>query len=69
MALFTTSTYGNPMLMDREGYTYQKHLKNANTNLTHWKCSKAKRGFCPARASTAQNFIVKRVGPHNHFPK
>ena len=68
MAHYTTSVYGNPMLVDNEGYTYQKHSQNTN-NVIHWKCSKHKRGGCPAKASTEGNFVIRRVGPHIHFPK
>ena len=57
------------MLVDKEGFTYQKHYQNARKNLTRWKCSKAKRGGCPAKAFTEGNYVIKWIGPHNHFLK
>ena len=64
VARFTTSAYGNPMLLDSEGNTYRKN--NSIYERIHWRCSKYKGLKCPARATTEGNFVVKWIGEHNH---
>ena len=64
MARFTTSAHGNPMLVDSERKTYQKHV--SKNGITHWRCSKYKSMKCHARATTEGNYVIKSVGQHNH---
>ena len=64
MARFITSAHGNPMLVDSERKTYQKHV--SKNGITHWRCSKYKSMKCHARATTEGNYVIKSVGQHNH---
>ena len=68
MANFIPSAQGNPMLVDSGGYMYQRHIGRSVTNWYKiaWRCSKHRRGKCPARASTEGNYVVKLIGEHNH---
>ena len=59
--------YGNPMLMDKEGYVYWRHFQHEAK--TYWTCSKKKQLRCPVRVTTEGNFVVKRLGQHIHLPK
>ena len=69
MATFTSSAYGNPMLVDSQGYIYQRHITTRQSaNKIHWRCSKHRRGGCPARATTEGDYVINKAGQHNHLP-
>ena len=67
MGKFISSKYGNPLLLDTLGYSYNRHKSNLSATRVYWRCSQKKTAKCMARATTEANFIVKHVGEHIHF--
>ena len=66
MAKFTTSTHGNPQLVDKAGYEYQKHKTDLSGVRIYWRCVKNRNLKCKARMATENNCIVQQTGEHNH---
>jgi len=66
MAKFTTSTHGNPQLVDKAGYEYQKHKTDLSGVRIYWRCVKNRNFKCKARMATENNCIVQQTGEHNH---
>ena len=72
-ASFTKSQFGNPILVDSEGYTYTQHrVSNVNNSTKiYWRCvyHYKERGSCPARATTEGFYIKMKSKTHLHKPR
>ena len=71
-ASFTKSQFGNPILVDSEGYTYTQHrVSNVNNATIYWRCvyHYKERGSCPARATTEGFYIKMKSKSHLHKPR
>ena len=71
VAKFTTSQYGNPQLVDTNGFVYRRHKSSAKDDKTFWICTKRDSLKCKARATTSNAIASKGLqiistGDHNH---
>ena len=63
------SRFGNPQLVDTEGFIYNRRGSNVKGNRMFWLCAKRDSRFnCKARAITEGLHIVctGHTGNHNH---
>ena len=72
VAIFIESRYGNPMLVDKEGYIFNTIKRSPDGTKTYWKCSQYKRkdlrkNGCPVKAITKGIHVLKWTEKHNHF--
>ena len=67
-ARFIKSGKGQPMLLDKIGFSYYKH-KNCKKepSKVFWRCSR-KNYKCNARATTSDFHIIQYGGEHIHPP-
>ena len=59
MAKFTTSSHGNPQLVDKAGYEYSKHKTVLSGARIYWRCIKNRNLKCKARMATENNCIAQ----------
>lgn len=62
------SNQGNTKLIDKNGFEYIKN--RAFSKVTHWRCSKHRKGSCKGKAQTRQfgsKHMMKVYGVHNHY--
>ena len=70
-AIFIESRHGNPMLVDKEGHTFNDYLirRNADGTKIYWRCGayKSKENGCPVKAITKGIHVLKWTEKHNHW--
>jgi hypothetical protein len=66
---FSRTKYGNPLLIDQDGFSYCMNMKKQSR--IYWICNKVAKHKCRGSAITQGFYIVKSAGPdgHTHSPE
>jgi hypothetical protein len=66
---FSRTKYGNPLLIDQDGFSYCMNMKKQSR--IYWICNKVAKHKCRGSAITQGFYIVKSAGAdgHTHSPE